>query len=203
MTADVVIVPTGTANTASVVAAFKRLGAEPLVTGDRAAVAVAGRVVLPGVGSFGSGVEAIDRLGLRDLLVRRIVNDEPTLAICLGFQLLAVSSDESPGARGLSVIPDDVTRIEQAPRVPHIGWELVEPAEDARFVDGGWAYFAHSYRVASEPEGWSAAWSHCGGPFVAAIERGNVLACQFHPELSGAWGANALRRWLDGTRRLL
>jgi len=76
----------------------------------------------------------------------------------------------------------------------------VVPAPEARLLEDGWAYFANSFRWTDVPEGWQAALSDHGGPFVAAVERGRVLACQFHPELSGSWGQDLLQRWL-GTAR--
>jgi imidazoleglycerol phosphate synthase glutamine amidotransferase subunit HisH len=76
-----------------------------------------------------------------------------------------------------------------------MGWNRVEPAGDG--LAGGYAYFANSYRVQAPPAGWSRAWTEYGAPFVAALRRGDVLACQFHPELSGAYGLGLLRRWLQ------
>ena len=80
--------------------------------------------------------------------------------------------------------------------MPQLGWNRVVPKEGCTFLNEGYAYFANSYRLTSIPEGWSGATSDHGGDFVAAIERGTILACQFHPELSGAWGAELVDRWL-------
>ena len=200
---SVVVIPTGTANTASVMAAFRRLGTEPRLGGAPEEVARARRVVLPGVGSFASGADALDKLGIRDALIERLRGDLPTLAICVGFQLLGSASDESPGWRGLSVIDQGMQRIQSGVRVPHMGWAPIDAPPTARYVISGWGYFAHSYRLAAQPEGWTASWSDHGEPFVAALERGRSLACQFHPELSGSWGSGVLWRWLhdDGEDR--
>ena len=84
--------------------------------------------------------------------------------------------------------------------MPQLGWTWVEPESEGRFLNAGWAYFANSYRLTSIPRGWTGATSEYGGTFVAGLERGDVLACQFHPELSGPWGASMLRRWLTTTR---
>jgi len=192
----VVVVPTGTANIASVLAAFRRLGAEPGLASDADEVAGADRVVLPGVGSFGAAIDEVDRSGLRSALTGRIGEGRPTLAVCVGMQLLAASSEESDGARGLRVVDDEVSRFGDDVRVPQLGWNLVEAGAGCRFVDDGWAYFANSYRIAEVPSGWVGAISDHGGRFVSALERGDVLACQFHPELSGAWGSAVLERWL-------
>lgn len=193
---SLVVVPTGTANTASILAAFERLGTEPRVAGDPGEVQPADRVVLPGVGSFGAAMSEVDRLGLREALLGRIDEGRPTLAVCVGMQLLARESEESEGISGLGAIDLEVTRFPATVRVPQLGWNRVVPDADCRFVDEGWAYFANSFRLCDVPDGWHAAVTDHGGRFVSALERGDVLACQFHPELSGSWGSAVLARWL-------
>lgn len=203
----VVIVRTGVANLASVIAAFERLGAPAEVTTDAERVHRAERVMLPGVGAFGAGMAALTGRGddgrdLASALRERIAADRPTIAICLGLQLLCQDSEETPGIAGLGIVPAHVARFaggRDAPalKVPQLGWNRVEAPVGARFVRSGHAYFANSFRVAAAPDGWAAAIADYGGPFVAAIERGRVLACQFHPELSGPWGARLLGRWLE------
>ncbi len=199
MTSTVTIIPTGSANTASVIAAFDRLGVASRRADTPGDVRDADRVVLPGVGAFGAAIRRIDQQGLRAALTDRIANDRPTLAICLGLQLLAETSEESPHTAGLGIIEGAVTRLPEDVLVPHLGWNEVTPTYRGGTVTPGWAYFANSYRLASMPDGWSGARTDYGGGFVSALERGNVLACQFHPELSGRWGANLLRRWIDST----
>ncbi|MFN7671685.1 MAG: imidazole glycerol phosphate synthase subunit HisH [Planctomycetota bacterium] len=191
------IVPTGVANVASVVAALRRLGATVDVAADAATVRRAERVVLPGVGAFGAAAAAIDAQGLRQALRERVDAGRPTLAICLGLQLLAAASDESPGVAGLGVVPATARRFPTGVRVPQLGWNTVAPAPGSP-LPGGVAYFANSYRLEAVPAGWHGLVSDHGGPFVAAFARAGVLACQFHPELSGAYGAGLLRRWLVG-----
>jgi len=192
---QVVVVPTGTANTASVIAAFKRLDAEPVLAADPRVVEEADRVVLPGVGAFAPAINRIDQLGMREVLTTRIEGGRPTLAICLGMQLLCATSEESPDSVGLGIVPETVTRFSAELRVPQLGWNMVEPDESTS-VEPGWAYFANSYKVSQLPQGWSGATTDYGGRFVSTMERGAILACQFHPELSGAWGSSLLRRWL-------
>ncbi|MCL1692961.1 MAG: imidazole glycerol phosphate synthase subunit HisH [Actinomycetia bacterium] len=199
MSTDVVIVPTGTANIASVNAAFRRLDAEPKPAESPDDVGDADYLVLPGVGAFGAAMGRIDEQGFRESLVDRIEEGRPTLAICLGMQLLGEKSDESPQVSGLGAVPERVTRFPQNLTVPQLGWNRVTPDSTSRFLESGWAYFANSYKFETVPDGWIGARTEYGGEFASAIERGNVLACQFHPELSGAWGADLLRRWLDGT----
>lgn len=199
MRADPAIVPTGTANLASVLAAFQRLGARPGVVTTPQEVERASRLVLPGVGSFGAAMAELDRTGLRQALRARIDTARPTLAVCVGMQLLAERSEESEGAVGLGSVTAGVTRFPPSVRVPQFGWNQVVAGPDSRLIEDGWAYFANSYRLAAVPEGWAAAVTDHGGSFVAAMERGPVLACQFHPELSGRWGSDLLGRWLDLT----
>lgn len=193
------VVPTGTANTASVLAAFRRLGVDPALAGDAGDVADASHVVLPGVGAFGAAMGEVDRVGMRDALRDRLDEGRPTLAICVGMQLLARSSEESEGADGLGQVEGRVARFPDTVRVPQLGWNEVVADPGCRFVSDGWAYFANSYRMEALPDGWFGAISDHGGPFVAAMERGDVLACQFHPELSGAWGNRLLGAWLQGS----
>jgi glutamine amidotransferase len=193
----VTIVPTGTANTASVVAALTRLGASTEEATSADDVAASPGVVVPGVGAFGAAMAQVETLGLRQALRERIAANRPTLAVCVGMQLLAGSSEESPGATGLRVFEERVSRFGDRVSVPQMGWNTVEPGQDARFVEPGWAYFANSYRFDRVPAGWAGSQSHHGGAFVSALEKGDVLACQFHPELSGSWGAGLLDRWLQ------
>ena len=193
--AEVIVVPTGTANIASVLAAFRRLGARPRVSEDRAEVAGATHVMLPGVGAFGTSMARLVELGLDAVLRERIAADRPTIAICVGHQLLFATSDESPGVRGLGAVAGHVGSFPGGVRVPQFGWNAVEAAEDCDLLEDGYAYFANSYRATSAP-GWKVATAGHGGPFIAAMERGNVVTCQFHPELSGAYGAALLSRWL-------
>ncbi|MFO7298632.1 MAG: imidazole glycerol phosphate synthase subunit HisH [Actinomycetes bacterium] len=192
---SLVVVPTGTANLASVLAGLRRLGADPVISRDPEDAERAGRVVLPGVGTFGAAMAALDGAGMTDVLRDRVTDGRPTLCVCVGMQVLAATSEESPG-KGLGVVDAEVRRFRGAVRVPQLGWNRVEPEPGCRFVTPGWAYFANSYRLDEVPEGWVGAGSDHGGPFVAAMERGDVLACQFHPELSGPWGLAVLERWL-------
>lgn len=201
--AEVLVVRTGTANLASVLAALERAGASPRVTRDARACAAAARVVLPGVGAFAAAAEGLRARGLDEALRERIVAGRATLAICLGLHLLGESSDESPGVAGLGLLPLAARRFSGPVRVPQLGWNRVAAGERAVLVRDGHAYFANSYRWALDGtatlDGWSFASSDHGGPFVAAVERGAVLACQFHPELSSRWGAALLARWLEAS----
>lgn len=190
-----VVVPTGTANLASVIAAFRRLGAEPMVTAEPAAIRTAGHLMLPGVGAFGAAMERLTAAGADTALRERIAADRPTMAICVGHQLLFETSAESAGVRGLGLVPGHVGRFPAGVRVPQFGWNEVEAGEDCDLLESGYAYFANSYRATLAP-GWKLATAEHGGRFIAAMERGRVISTQFHPELSGAYGAALLSRWL-------
>ena len=193
---EVVIVPTGTANIASVTGAFRRLGAEPRVSERVADVAEASHVMLPGVGTFGAAMQRLVEHGLDRILRARIEANRPTIAICVGHQLLFETSDENPGVRGLGLVNGHIGRFADDVRVPQFGWNEVRPHEGALLLEGGYAYFANSYRAIEAP-GWAVAHATHGGPFVAAMERGNILGCQFHPELSGAYGEALLARFVE------
>lgn len=193
----VCIIDTGVANIASVEAAFVRLGCAVERTCDAARVRGAGRVVLPGVGAFAAGMERLRSGGLAGALRARVEAGAATLAICLGLQLLFEESEESPGVEGLGVCPGMVRRFRGEVRVPQFGWNRVE-ASDEGVVRSGHAYFANSFCVTRAPAGWRSAWSVHGERFVAAMERGAVVACQCHPELSGSWGMDLLARWIAG-----
>ncbi|MFT5292117.1 MAG: glutamine amidotransferase [Planctomycetota bacterium] len=192
---QVLVVSTGTANTASVMASIRRLGARPRLTRDPLEVESASHLVLPGVGAFSAALDEIDALGLREPLRRRVLANRATLAICLGLHLLCESSQEGPGRPGLGLVDSAVLRFQGGLRIPHLGWNRVEPT-GGQWIEPGEAYFANSYRLDGIPSGWSCALTNYGGAFVSAVQRGKVLGCQFHPELSGAWGAKLIERWL-------
>ena len=194
---SVFLIETGLANTASVAAALGRLGADVQRGRDPDAVRTAPFVVLPGVGSFAAGMASLEAAGLVGALQARVAEGRPTLGICLGMQLLCEGSEEAPGVAGLGVVPGRLGRFSDTVRVPQLGWNSVAAGAGTRLLCGGAAYYANSYRLTDAPAGWAVAWSEHGGRFVAAFERGRVLGCQLHPELSGAWGLALLQRWLD------
>jgi imidazole glycerol phosphate synthase glutamine amidotransferase subunit len=194
---EVVVLPTGTANLASVLAAFARLGAKARIASDAAMIERAARVVLPGVGTFGAAVAGLREAGLDEAIAARVRAGRPTLAMCVGLQVLFEESDESPGVIGLSALAGRVDAFPATVRVPQFGWNRIEPEPGCRYLAPGYGYFANSYRVLAAP-GCRIATAEHGGRFVAALERDAVLACQFHPELSGAYGHQLIARWLEG-----
>ncbi|MFK7767447.1 MAG: imidazole glycerol phosphate synthase subunit HisH [Mariniblastus sp.] len=193
------IINTGVANIRSLQAAFDRLGSEWKLTEDPGEIETAKHVVLPGVGAFAAAAESLDRLQIRDAITRRI-NDssQSTLCICLGMQLLCESSEEAQSAKGLGVIPQTIKRFSNDVKVPQLGWNQVKPQITGPFYERGEAYFANSFRLESPPDGWGFAETEYGGKFISSVWRGQTLACQFHPELSGQWGQGVLRNWIAG-----
>lgn len=191
------IIKTGVANTASVIAAFAKLGIEAKLTSNPLEIMREAFVVLPGVGAFGAGMSCLVESGLLDAITNRVENQKSTLAICLGLQLLAKSSEESVGVCGLGILDAPVTKFSDPLRVPHFGWNEVKASSGSRFIEDGYAYFANSYRISQLHDPWVCSTCIYGDPFVAAVEKGNFLGCQFHPELSGKWGQELLFRWVN------
>ncbi len=192
------IIRTGVANLASVRAALNRLDVESRLVESPSELEAPDAVVLPGVGAFDAGIDMLDANGWRPYLQGRYERNEPTLAICLGLQMLCQSSEESSGRAGLGVLPGQVIRFPGSVAVPQFGWNQVR--SDGGFFQPGYTYFANSYCLPCVPElqssGWEMLVCEHGIQFVAAAHRGNWLACQFHPELSGRYGADLLRHWI-------
>ena len=198
---EAIVVRTDLANTASIVQALRRAGLGPRLSQEPCDVLDAPIAVLPGVGAFGAAMDGLRRTGLDGALIERVSQGRPLLAICLGLQVLCASSEESPGVNGLDIISSGVTRLTPGPgvRVPHLGWNRVSPGPGFTAAGSGMAYFANSYKldeVPSASEGWTVCTCIHGGEFVAALQRGSLLACQFHPELSGSWGAGLIASWV-------
>jgi glutamine amidotransferase len=195
-TRTAVLIPTGVANLASIAAAMHRADVATRIAVDPQDILTADIAVLPGVGSFDAGRDALAQRGFDEALCQRIGRDQATLAICLGFQLLLEGSDESRrDLPGLGIFAGRAQRIGDEVRVPHLGWNTVRAMPEARYLTDGAAAFAHSFCLRSAPASGHAAWTDYDAPFVAAVERGNLLACQFHPELSGSWGRGLLERF--------
>lgn len=198
MSADVVLLNSGGSNYTSLQAAFERLGARCGQSTDPARIRAASHVVLPGVGSAASAMQAIAGNGLFDV-IRSL--QQPLLGICLGMQVLFEHSSESDVAC-LGLIPGRVTRLQAAPgiRVPHMGWNAVQSCRSHPLLeglDGSDFYFVHSY--AAMPSDASIALCEHGQPFSAAVSSGNVLGVQFHPERSGPQGQRLLANFLGMT----
>ncbi|MCH8245409.1 MAG: imidazole glycerol phosphate synthase subunit HisF [Bacteroidetes bacterium] len=194
---NVAIVDSGVANLASVENAFRTIGVNTERAYTPGDLEKASHLVLPGVGSFEAGMARIRELGLEQTITALASTGKPLLAICLGMQLLSDSSDESPGIRGLGVIRGRCRRLPDSVRVPQLGWNLVKASPSCAVIRTGMAAYANSYALFSAPPGWNEATTEYGSRFIAALERDRILACQFHPELSGDFGLDLIRDWLS------
>ena len=197
----IAIVDYGRGNLGSVEQAFVRLGIPAIVTQDARAVDEADAVVLPGDGAFHDAMANLDRLGLLASVQRAVDGTRPFLGICLGYQLLFSTSDEFGEGRGLDVIPGAVRRFPPGRKVPHMGWNQLEHTGDMRLLDGvpsgTHVYFVHSYfpELTRADATVRVAWCEYGVRFAAAVERGLLMATQFHPEKSQRWGLRMLENF--------
>ncbi len=186
-------------NLTSVLKALRHLGAEPVVTdGDLVPVEEAERLVLPGVGHF-AATERLDSTGLTTAIRAAIARGVPFLGICVGMQWLYAGSSEAPQQPGLGHFAERCTHFaENHEKVPHVGWNSLEVRNGARLLvgveAGEYVYFTHSYKAPVTAD--TAAVAHYIEPFAAAVERGNVMGTQFHPEKSGATGLKILNNFL-------
>lgn len=195
---DVVLVDAGGANIGSVCYALERLGVNARLSADPTVIVAADRVILPGVGAAPVAMQRLLALGLVDV-VRGLT--QPLLGICLGMQLLFESSDEGD-VECLGLLPGRVTKLRSQPgvRVPHMGWHGLRRRRDDPFLagvdDGAAAYFVHSFAAPVTAD--TVALCTHGVEFAAVVRRGHCHGAQFHPERSGAVGAQLLRNFLFG-----
>lgn len=196
---EVTLVDYGAGNLPSVERALRKLGAEPQLAAEPTGLAGGSAIVLPGVGHFGALMRTLNERRLLAPLREAISNGVPFLGICLGLQALFAGSDEDPRQGGLGVLPGRVQPLPATVKLPHMGWNQVRrvrPSALLRGVSGdAYFYFAHSYAALDAGDATVALCDH-GVPFVAALERENVFAVQFHPEKSGAAGAQVLRNFV-------
>jgi len=193
-----VIVDYRAGNLTSVRLAFDALGAETAVTSDPEEVRAAARVVFPGVGAAASAMENLRSLGLTEA-VREAAAAKPFLGICLGMQILFEHSEEDGGVDLLGVLPGKVRRFPNVPgcKVPEIGWNEIAANDPRGFVRTyDEYYFVHSYYAELNPCTVATA-GYAGVEFTAAVRKGDLFACQFHPEKSGKLGLRLLRSFLN------
>ena len=189
-------------NIKSVEKALQALGQETVVTRDGETILQADKVILPGVGSFGDAMNRIRSYGLEEVIHRVVEKKTPFLGICLGLQLLFESSEESEGVKGLGILPGKIVRIPDAPglKIPHIGWNSLKfPSEGTLFqgiAEDAYVYFVHSYYLQAEEEEIVKATTEYGVTIHASVEKGNVFACQFHPEKSSDVGMQILKNFI-------
>jgi imidazole glycerol-phosphate synthase subunit HisH len=194
---NVVILDTGCANLNSVKAAIIRHGYEPVVSRDPDVVLRADKLFLPGVGTAQAAMDQIHERELVDLIK---ACTQPVLGICLGMQLLGRRSEESNSVDLLGIIEEDVPKmVDHGLPLPHMGWNRVYPKAGERLFsgieDGAWFYFVHSYAMPVNVN--TIAQCHYGEAFTAALQKDNFFGVQFHPERSGAAGAQLMKNFLE------
>lgn len=196
----IALIDYGAGNLQSVANALKAAGATDVrITADPMVVEAADRIVLPGVGAFGSCAAALRALpGMVEALDQRVLSDGvPFLGVCVGMQLMADTGEEFGTHRGLGWINGTVAHLapaDPAAKVPHMGWNDVVPITPHPLIEAGEAYFLHSFSFAGADV--LATTSH-GGPVTAAIGRDNMVGLQFHPEKSQRYGLALLERFLE------
>ncbi|MCQ2457900.1 MAG: imidazole glycerol phosphate synthase subunit HisH [Clostridia bacterium] len=201
----IAIIDYGVGNLFSLRSSFAMIGAETVVTGDPETVRGAERIVLPGVGAFGDAADKLRAAGLDTVIKECAAAGTPLLGICLGMQLLFDRSYEFGEFEGLGLIPGEIRpisdRIPAGLKIPHIGWNALTMTGNASpilrdLADGDCVYFVHSFSAVScDP--YVSATTEYGAPLTAAVRRGNVYGCQFHPEKSGKVGLKILRAFAD------
>jgi imidazole glycerol-phosphate synthase subunit HisH len=183
--------------------ALERHGADARLTADPAVVRDAAGVILPGVGAFGACMDAVERTGVADLAHAVVEAGTPFLGICVGMQLLYEASEETPGRKGLGIVPGEVVRLPAGVKHPQMQWNVVDVIRPTALFDGLpepiWMYFVHSF-VAPMSDHVVATCDY-GGPVPAAVEHGHVHAVQFHPEKSSSAGLHFMENFVDPVRR--
>jgi len=197
----IAIVDYGMGNLRSVSKAFEAVGHQAVVTRDKETIKSASHVVLPGVGAFGDCMANLERFELVEPIRSTIQSGKPFLGICLGLQLLFTESEEFGVHNGLGIIPGKVKKFTLDPtlKVPHMGWNQVNVQRPCPLfegiVDGSNWYFVHSYFVDPTDRAVAATTTTYGIPFVSAIWKENVVACQFHPEKSQSIGLRLVKNF--------
>lgn len=190
-------------NLRSVEKALIKVGADPVITRDPDVIRKADKVILPGVGAFGEAMEKLNRFGLVDAIHEAVDSGKPFLGICLGLQLMFEYSEETPGCKGLSIFEGGILKIpaKDGLKVPHIGWNSLNITENAKLFRGlskePYVYFVHSYYLKAKDPQIVAATTEYGVEIHASVEKGNVFACQFHPEKSGDVGMTILKNFVE------
>lgn len=190
-------------NIKSVQKALEFLGKQAVVTRDRKVILTAERVILPGVGNFGDAMAKLKDFGLVSVIEEVAKQGTPFLGICLGLQLLFEESEESPGVRGLGLLPGKIVRIpkETGLKIPQIGWNALKYPSKGRLFEkvpeGAYVYFVHSYYLQAQEKEIVKATAEYGVTVEASVEKDNIFACQFHPEKSSEAGLQILRNFMN------
>jgi imidazole glycerol-phosphate synthase subunit HisH len=189
----------GAGNVTSVARALRRLGAGVRATNQPEEITTATCLILPGVGHCAALLNSLDAHGLRSPLLTAISRGTPFLGICLGLQALYQTSAEAPELAGLGLLHGHVDQLPQNVKLPHMGWNQLQPMRDCRLLDGissdSHFYFAHSYAAPAGGPATAATCEH-GRKFTAVVETAQIFGVQFHPEKSGAPGARLLDNFL-------
>lgn len=190
-------------NIKSVEKALNFLGEEAIITRDRDEILKSDKVILPGVGAFGDAMEKLHQYGLVETIQEVVKREIPFLGICLGLQLMFESSDEALGVKGLGLLPGKILRIPKQGdlKIPHMGWNNIKIKEGAKLFQGleqdPYVYFVHSYYLKADDEDIVAATTQYGVTIHASVEKGNIFACQFHPEKSSTVGLHILKNFVS------
>lgn len=203
------VIDYGVGNVFSLCRSLEAIGQTPVVTGDPETLRRADRLFLPGVGAFADAAAKLRETGLDKVVKEEAARGKPLMGICLGMQLLFDESEEFGTWQGLGLIPGRVVGMEGTIpadlKIPHIGWNrLLFPADKPRHPllgtvqEGDCVYFVHSF-YATDCDADVIASAEYGRVLTAAVARGNVMGCQFHPEKSGTVGLNILRTFCEGT----
>lgn len=189
-------------NIKSVEKAVEFHGGKAVITRDRDVILNSDKVILPGVGNFGDAMNKLRSYKLDNVICDVCDMGKPFLGICLGLQLLYKSSEESAGVTGLGILDGEIKQIpDNGLKVPQIGWNSLEITEGAKLFKGisgnPYVYFVHSYYLKSANPAEVAAKTHYSVEIHASVEKGNIFACQFHPEKSGEVGLAILKNFLD------
>lgn len=190
-------------NIKSVEKALIHLGESPVITREKEILLQADKVILPGVGAFGDAMMRLREYGLEEVIHEVVKKGTPFLGICLGLQVLFDESDEAPGVAGLGVLKGKICRIPETPgiKIPHMGWNSLHLQKEGRLFreveEQAYVYFVHSYYLRAEDPEIVTATAEYGVEIHASVEKGNVFACQFHPEKSGEVGLQILRNFVE------
>lgn len=200
----IAIIDYGAGNIQSVYKALKFIGADCKVTSDKDEILNADGAILPGVGSFGDAMDTMTKRGIRDTIIEYTKSGKPFLGICLGLQLLFPESEETPGVKGLGIFKGTITKIPNQNRtlkIPHMGWNNISIKQKNgifKDIEGEpYVYFVHSFYLKAQDKDIVAATTQYGVEIDAAVQKGNIIATQFHPEKSGEVGLKMLKNFVE------
>lgn len=200
----IAIIDYGAGNIQSVYKALKFIGADCKVTSDKDEILNADGAILPGVGSFGDAMNTMTKRGIKDTIIEYTKSGKPFLGICLGLQLLFPESEETPGVKGLDIFKGTITKIPNQNRtlkIPHMGWNNISIKQKNgifKDIEGEpYVYFVHSFYLKAQDKDIVAATTQYGVEIDAAVQKGNIIATQFHPEKSGEVGLKMLKNFVE------